>query len=162
MIQALYQALQISASLGTCIWDPIYQGDKFHALRCLHCPNIVNRGELQTWNSLLPLDKQGTYAVYVWLRDVCFGSQTTVTLSRINNLPAIAPAIQRELMVELWSLSVPCWSAHEFVWTMVAESACMPLRNHSSMELSQPSEAFTSFYNQNLQSLRSSSHRFIL
>ena len=88
--------------------------------------------------------------------------QPTVTLSRINNLPAIAPAIQRELMVELWSLSVPCWSAHEFVWTMVAESACMPLRNHSSMELSQPSEAFTSFYNQNLQSLRPSSHRLIL
>ena len=26
MIQALHRALQISASLGTCIWDPIYQG----------------------------------------------------------------------------------------------------------------------------------------
>ena len=26
MIQALYLALQIFASLGTCIWDPIYQG----------------------------------------------------------------------------------------------------------------------------------------
>jgi len=26
MIQALYQALQISVSLGKCIWDPMYQG----------------------------------------------------------------------------------------------------------------------------------------
>ena len=27
MIQAFLQALQISVSLGTCIWDPIYQGN---------------------------------------------------------------------------------------------------------------------------------------
>ncbi len=27
MLQAFYQALQISVSLGKCIWDPIYQGN---------------------------------------------------------------------------------------------------------------------------------------
>ena len=32
MIQAFYQALQIGVSLGTCIWDPIYQINK-HAIR---------------------------------------------------------------------------------------------------------------------------------
>jgi len=30
MIQAFHRALQIRASLGTCIWDPIYQGNQKH------------------------------------------------------------------------------------------------------------------------------------
>ncbi len=39
MIQALYQALQISVSLGKCIWDPIYQGNSLG----LEYPHLCSR-----------------------------------------------------------------------------------------------------------------------
>jgi hypothetical protein len=38
MIQAFHQVLQVSVSLGMCIWGPIYQGRHITAcMDCIHC-----------------------------------------------------------------------------------------------------------------------------
>ena len=57
MIQAFHQALQISVSLGTCIWDPIYQRNTF-----------ICKGESQLAWTVLQEDVPTTACVWATLK----------------------------------------------------------------------------------------------
>ena len=56
MIQALYQALQISVSLGKCIWDPIHQGNKLQGASLGTCVRSIKETNHKV---LKPLPWQG-------------------------------------------------------------------------------------------------------
>ncbi len=59
MIQALYQALQMSVPLGKCIWDPIYQGSVHISCYCdcfVTAGGIMQMGLLLVWVVLVEVE----------------------------------------------------------------------------------------------------------
>lgn len=98
MVQLLYQALQISASMGPCFWDPIYQGSPHkempyapmightysnRCVLCVSCDHLVWSQTIERPNSevtivmLLPKPS----ACETWKSNFCFAARQHHTQS---------------------------------------------------------------------------------